>query len=147
MTDTPVAITVDTSVLIGAVKGDCPMALEVFERAMSGDLDLAVTTRVDYELTKTELPVPLAEFLKTRPVLGAPARWGVSKWGGGDTWAGPSSPNPSTDRIDSDHLEAHKASGRQFFVTCDKGRMLRFAEERGIVALSPTELLERLDKG
>jgi hypothetical protein len=138
-------ITVDTSVVIGADKGDCPMAQELFERARKGELDVAVTTRLEHELTKTVPTGELAEFLKTRPVLGAPARWGVSKWGGGDTWAGPSTPNPSNDQIDSDHLEAHKASGRQFFVTCEKGRVLKRAAERGISALSPSELLERLD--
>jgi hypothetical protein len=141
----PTTITVDTSVVIGAAKEDCPKARELFERARNGELDVAVTTRLENELTKTELAGELAEFLRTCPVLGAPARWGISKWGGGDTWAGPSTPNPSTDQIDSDHLEAHKASGRQVFVTCEKGRVLRWAKERGITALSPTELLEKLD--
>jgi hypothetical protein len=138
-------ITVDTSVVIGAVKGDCPMAGELFERARKGELDVAVTTRLEHELTKTEPVGELAEFLRTRPVVGAPFRWGVSKWDGGDTWAAPSSPNPSTDQIDSDHLEAHKASGRHFFVTCEKGRVLKWATERGITSVSPAQLLERLD--
>jgi hypothetical protein len=138
-------ITVDTSVVIGAVKGDCPMAAELFERARKGELDVAVSTRLGHELTKTEPAGELAEFLRTLPVVGAPFRWGVSKWDDGDTWAAPSTPNPSTDQIDSDHLEAHKASGRQFFVTCEKGRVLKWATERDITAVSPAQLLERLD--
>lgn len=45
--------------------------------------------------------------------------------------------------LDSDHLEAHRRSGRDVFVTSDV-TLLKAARERGFDAVTPEELISRL---
>jgi len=47
--------------------------------------------------------------------------------------------------MDSDHLEAYRLAGLDFFVTND-GDLLRAASARGIAAITPEQLLAQLDE-
>ena len=59
----------------------------LIDLAFRGCVDLAVTTRIELDIPNP----PLSDRIRELPQLGitsvgAPARWGVSTWGGGDVW-------------------------------------------------------------
>jgi predicted nucleic acid-binding protein len=146
-------VTVDTNVVVDALNGVRQAALDLFALARAGDLDVAFSTRLEHELQpKNTLEDVQALVARETPPLGTTGRYGSSTYGGGDTYAVPESVSLPTlqrvgklDAIDSDHLEAHRASGRDVFVTSDV-RLLKAARERGIDAATPEELLERVSQ-
>jgi predicted nucleic acid-binding protein len=131
---TPTA-TLDTNVVIDAVMGTRPAALALLRRGIAGKIDLAVTTRESYELTKSTPTGDLAAYLASLPVLPSPFVWGTSSWGE-DAWGPSSYARPTKNAIDADHLEAHRASGRNYFITSDRD-LLRLAERQRIAACTP----------
>lgn len=174
-----IRLTCDTSVVIDALEGTRPAAVELFARVRSGQLDVAFATRPQYELQRHTMDEVRA-LIGTLPMtLPTTARYDVSTYGGGDTYAtesASSGPNliPTSWRLDvarlgvdtllggdaadlsnptmaavgklgaldSDHLEAHRRSGRDVFVTSDE-RLLKAARERGFDAATPEELIAR----
>lgn len=146
----PLRVTCDTTVVIDALDGTRPAASELFSLARAGELDVAFSTRLEHELQRHTLADVQALVARATPALGTTARYGFSTYGGGDRYAVPESVSLPTlqrvgklDALDSDHLEAHRASGRAVFVTSD-GRLLKAARGRGIDANTPEELLERI---
>jgi hypothetical protein len=135
--------TVETSVVIGAIDGTDLAAVSLFGRAIQGEFDLAVTTRLWLELKKSEPSPELRAYLERIAPLGAPARLDVSSFGGGDYLSGP--PLVRGDNFDSDHVEAHLRSGRSYFITRDD-RQLRRARAAGVQALTPDAFLERFPR-
>lgn len=131
-------LTLDANVVIGALDASDPAALKLLERARDGDFDVAVTTRVPYEVTRQAIPEWIsALFVKP---LGTPARYGVSTWDGGDYWAGAEQAN--IEGLDGDHVEGHIRAGRDLFVTSDKPLLGRL-RARNIAALTPAEVLAK----
>lgn len=172
-------ITCDTSVVIDALDGTRPASIELFARARAGQLDIAFSTRLEYELHRHTLDEVRALVARDVTALGTTGRYGVSRYDTGDTYAADDSPQvlPATDwrlglgrlgvdtilggaaddistptlegigslkGIDSDHLEAHRRSGRDVFVTSDANQ-LKAARKRSLDAATPEELLARLD--
>lgn len=144
-------VTCDTTVAIDALNGTRPAALEVFAAARRGVIDLAFAARLSNEL-KTFTLDDLAQMLGNVPVL-LPSSWrldygalGIDTVLGGD--AGDIS-TPTMEGIgklralDSDHLEAHRRSGRDVFVTNDV-QLLHAASDLGFDAVTPEDLLQRI---
>jgi hypothetical protein len=102
-------LTCDTSVVIDALEGTRPAAVELFARVRSGQLDVAFATRLQYELQRHTMDEVRA-LIGTLPMtLPTTARYGVSTYGGGDTYAtelASSGPNliPTTWRLDAAQL-------------------------------------------
>ena len=141
MSDAAATATVDTSVVISAIDESDADSVELFRRAIRGDFDLAVTTRVWSELTKSEPSAGLRAYLERTAPIGAPARYGMSTYGGGDYWAGPQD-NAAGANMDGDHVAGHIRSGRAVFISRD-GRQLRRARKAGADAVTPSEFLAR----
>lgn len=146
-------LTVDTSVVIAASDDASSPSAELLRRARSGEFDVAVSTRVAFQLTRPLQDADLARYVEGLPKLGSPARWGdpadrrrsPSTYGGGDTYAAIPDARPNVSfgsKLDDDHLEAHRASGRDHFVTLDDGQRKR-ALKLGLSVLMPEELLAR----
>jgi hypothetical protein len=77
--------------VIAASEDVSSAAAQLFRRARAGDFDIAVSTRVPFQLTKPLADSDLATYIAGVRVLGSPARWGdatsgvsPSVWGGGD---------------------------------------------------------------
>jgi len=133
--------TVDTSVVIDAIEHTDPAAVALFERAIRGDFDLAVSTRLSVEMTKSRPSPDLRAYLERIAPLASPARWDVSTWDGGDYWADSSDVAAGND-FDGDHVAAHRRSGREFFITRDE-RQAKRARASGVTALTPIQFLQR----
>jgi hypothetical protein len=173
-------VTCDTTVVIDALEGTRPAAVELFAHARAGEIDVAFATRLQHELQRHTLD-EVRELVGVPPImLTTTGRYDVSTYGGGDTYGteiGPSElnliptswrlglahlgmdtflggapadvSNPTMDAVgklrtfDSDHLEAHRRSGRTVFVTSD-ATLLKAAHERGFDAITPEVLMTRL---
>ena len=137
-------ITVDTSVVIAAADKPQSAAARLFQRALKGEFDVAASSRLGYQLTKPISDSRLASFVSALPVLPTPGRYdGPSTYNGSDVWAGAPDPRPHVSmgsKLDDDHLEAHRLSGRDTFVTLDDGQ-LRRARTLGMSAATPEQLL------
>jgi hypothetical protein len=156
-------------VVIDALEGTRPAAVELFVRARAGIVDVAFSTRLEYELRRHTLDEVRALVSRTIAPLGSTGRYGASRYDDGDTYAADESPlmlpptawrlgfgqmgvdisTPTLQGIgslrglDSDHLEAHRRSGRDVFVTSDTDQ-LKAARQRSLNAATPEELLARL---
>lgn len=173
-------VTCDTTVVIDALEGTRPAAVELFVRVRAGQIDLAFATRLEYELHRHSLD-DVRALVGGRPMaLPTTGRYEFSTYDTGDTYgpeptsSGPNliptawrldvsqlgvdtllggAPadisNPTMDTVgklrglDSDHLEAHRRSGRDVFVTSDE-RLLKAAHERGFDAVTPEQLMAGL---
>lgn len=133
--------TVDTSSVIDAIDRTRPAAVALFRHAMLGRIDLAVSSRLNYEL-RSKATDRLAEFLRQMPVLASPGRWGVSIWGQ-DVYAPAGYNPPASQAMDADHVEAHRLSGRQYFITSDDGQRKR-AARAGVAAFTPESIIAKL---
>jgi len=144
-------LTLDTSAVIAAsdAKSD---AAQLFRRAKAGHFDLAVCTRVDFQLKKPIADPDLAAFVAAMPRLLSAGRYADTNdddfpqdtWGN-FVWAAEPEPRPRLSpgsRLDDDHLEAHQRSGRDHFVTLDDGQ-LRHGRKLGLDTLTPSEVLAR----
>lgn len=144
---------------------------EIVRLALSGVADIAITTRVEADLENDKDADRKAAFLKQIqmfPVVGTVARWGTSKWDGGDVYGGDDSERLADDiqKIvfpgglnkessnygnklnDIDHLVGHAINERDVFVTDDKAMLRKSVELKrapGIVVMSPAECLAFLN--
>lgn len=88
-------VTVDTNVVIDALERARPAAVEIFARARAGEIDIAFSTRLEYELQRHTLHEVHALIARDVGALGTTARYGFSTYGGGDTWAADPRPAPA----------------------------------------------------
>ena len=165
--------------VIDALEGTRPAAVGLFVRARAGIVDVAFSTRLEYELRRHTLDEVRALVSRDIAPLGSTGRYGASRYDDGDTYAADGSPlmlpptawrlgfgqlgvdtylggaagdisTPTLQGIgslrglDSDHLEAHRRSGRDLFVTSDTDQ-LKAARQRSLDAATPEELLARLE--
>jgi predicted nucleic acid-binding protein len=143
-------ITCDTNVVIDALDEARQAAVDLFAAARAGELDVAFSTRLEYELRKHTIDEVRALVARDAPPLDSTGRYGVSTYGGGDRYSDQESISLPTlervgklDALDSDHLESHRRAGRDVFITSD-ARLLKVARERAIDAATPEELLKRI---
>jgi hypothetical protein len=146
-------LTLDTSVVIAAAD-ETTEAAELLSRARAGDFDIAICTRVDFQLKRPIADTGLAAFIAELPRLLPPGRWAdpgndavpMDTWGN-FRWADkPDRRNVSIgSRLDDDHLEAHRMAGRDHFVTLDDGQLGR-GRWLGLSALTPAEVLARYSR-
>jgi hypothetical protein len=143
---------------------------ELFNLGLTHKVDLAVTTRVRADIDNDKDSERGGEILRRcamLPVVGSVARFGVTRFDGGDVWAGGNHLNleesiknilfPSlrkTDRRysnkinDIDHLVGHKINGRDVFITGDvniikKGDAL--CEQCGILVMNPKDAVAHIN--
>ena len=137
----------------------------LIDLAFRGCVDLAVTTRIALDIPNP----PLSDRIRELPQLGiksigAPGRWGVSTWGGGDVWGSDLfkethaliedqlegervAKRKRPDWRDWDHLHGHYLAGRDVFLTWDTGiigiaSVLR--AKLGITVMKPEQYLVTL---
>jgi hypothetical protein len=137
-TKTVPTATIETSVVIDAITGTRAAAVALVRLGMEGKVDLAVTTRLRYEL-KSKAVGDLASYLDQVPVLPSPGVYGISRYGE-DVYSGYA--RPKSHAIDADHIEAHRMSQRQYFVTCDRRQRNRARKKEGLWAFTPEEMME-----
>lgn len=155
-------ITLDNNCIINLFDANSPSATsveelnELMQLALSSDVEIAITTRVEADLENDKNDARRRELLgriKMFPVVGSIARIGTTKIGSGDVivgdtsaslsdeiqkilWPGglnPAARNFSNRQNDIDHLVGHKINDRDIFVTDDKD-ILRKA---GVLKVSP----------
>lgn len=166
-------ITLDTNCIINLFDASArtPTSVEPLNElvrlALSGQLDIAVTTRAEVDLRRDrneQRRTDMLRFLDLMPVVGTALRWDMSKWDSGDVWGSESdlqvaaelqrllSPGlQATDKrfanrvCDIDHLLGHLLNKRKVFVTDDRGILNKRAALRatfGLVVVSPRECLD-----
>lgn len=87
MTSVTLRITCDTSVVIDALDGTRAAAVELFARARAGEIDVAFSTRLGYELRKHTLDEVRALVARNIEPLGTSGRYRVSRYDEGDTYS------------------------------------------------------------
>jgi hypothetical protein len=143
---------------------------ELVRYALSGVIELCITTRVEVDLERDKDDERRAEMLKAInmiPVVGTIARWDASKWDSGDVMADPKLEKlvdevqrivfpgltPESSRYankiaDIDHLVGHALSERDVFVTDDRDILRRYTQLRdflGMLVMNPAECLKFVD--
>lgn len=177
MTISRTTITLDTNCIINLFDGTSRTSTSVseladlFRHALSGKIEIAVTTRVEADLLQDrniERQAGMLRHLAMLPVNGTVGRWDTSKWDGGDIYVGDDEiaeinkiqkilfPDLSPDdkryvnKInDVDHLFGHHFSHRDIFVTDDrdirrKGDQLQ--AEFGLVVMIPSECITHINR-
>lgn len=143
---------------------------EILRYGLEGDVNIAVTTRVEADVDKDKDALRKSELTKRLtifPVIGTIGRFDTSTYGGGDVFAGEehivlerslkemifpglseSDPHYGNKINDIDHLIGHKINNRDIFITDDK-QILKKAETlkatQDIVIMSPAKALEYLN--
>lgn len=168
----------DTNAIIYAFDEKHETAVELEEvhsiirHALGGRVNLALTTAMSRDLENDpddERRAKVLNAVAMFPAIGAPARLGVTRLGGGDVLGSdneaevatrierivfPTGIDPDSRRWknkanDVDHLVAHWRAGRDIFVTTD-GPILRRAEaledELGIRVMSPATALDLVER-
>ena len=170
-------ITLDTNCIINLLDTATTTATSSTElaalirAALSGEAEIAITTRVEADMLKDKDAKRRAEMLQHLemfPVIGSVARFDTSKWDSEDAYADGHiarlaedltkvlfpALNPGDKRYgnklnDVDHLVGHVVNRRDIFVT-DDNDMLRKAEtlkrSPGIVVMSPADCLAYLNQ-
>jgi len=171
-----IKLTLDTNCIINLLDYKSESAISVDELAeilrygLEGDVNIAITTRVDDDVKKDKDQDRKNEILKRIsmfPVVGTVARYDVSKFDSGDVWAGGEHleledeikkiifPNLKKDDLhygnkinDIDHLIGHKINKRDIFITDDQ-QILKKAETLkasvGIEVMDPKKALEYIN--
>lgn len=171
-----IKLTLDTNCIINLLDIKSESAISVDELAeiirygLEGDVNIAITTRVDSDVSKDKDENRKTEMLKRVsmfPVIGTVARLDVSKFDSGDVWTGEdhtkleeelkkiifpglksNHPHYSNKINDIDHLIGHKINKRDIFVTDDQ-QILRKAEilksSLDIEVLDPKKALEYIN--
>lgn len=171
-------LTLDTNSIIYAFdeKHETPVQLDevhaIISHALGGKVNLALTTAMSRDLegdTDDERRAKLLNAVSMFPAIGAPARYGVTRFDAGDVLASdaeaevgqrvesivfPASIGTDSKRWknkanDVDHLVAHWRERRDAFVTTD-APILRRAEalqgELGIRVLAPVDALDLVER-
>ena len=171
-----IKLTLDTNCIINLLDYKSESAISVNELAeiirygLEGDVNIAITTRVDSDVSKDKDQDRKAEILKRVsmfPVIGTVARLDVSKFDSGDVWVGEEhtkleeelkkiifpglksdDPHYSNKINDVDHLIGHKINKRDIFVTDDQ-QILKKAEtlksSLDIEVMDPKKALEYIN--
>lgn len=169
-------LTLDTNCVINLLDYKSESAIsveeltEILRYGLDGDVNIAITTRVESDFDKDkdeERKIELLKRILMFPVIGTVARFGVSNFGSGDVWAGEDHGNlenelkniifPGLNKEDAhfsnkindiDHLIGHKINKRDIFVTDDQ-QILKKAEtlesSLGIKVMDPKKALEYLN--
>ncbi|MGV8955474.1 MAG: hypothetical protein ACOH2M_30545 [Cypionkella sp.] len=138
--------------------------------AMSGAVNLAITTRVEVDFGRDkdhERRAEMMHHIAMLPVVGTVVRLDQSRLDGADILVGPRHQSLLTEvkgivfpglkpesgkyankLADIDHLVGHKLAGRDVFVTDDRGILRRYQQLRdgvGILVMSPAEAVQFVD--
>lgn len=171
-----IKLTFDTNCIINLLDYKSGSAISVDELAeiirygLEGDVNIAITTRVDSDVSKDKDQDRKSEMLKRIsmfPIIGTVARLDTSKFDSGDVWAGEEhkaleeelkkiifpglkndDPRYSNKINDIDHIIGHKINNRDIFVTDDQ-QILKKAETLkssvGIEVMNPKKVLEYIN--
>lgn len=171
-----IKLTLDTNCIINLLDYKSNSAISVDELAeiirygLEGDVNIAITTRVDSDISKDKDKNRKSEILKRIsmfPTIGTIARFNISKFDSGDVWASEEhkaledelkkiifpgfkrdDPHYSNKINDIDHLIGHKINQRDIFVTDDQ-QILKKAEtlksSAGIKVMDPKKALEYIN--
>ncbi len=171
-----IKLTLDTNCIINLLDYKSVSAIsvdeltEIIRYALEGDVNIAITTRVDSDVSKDKDQDRKSEILKRIsifPVIGTVARADVSKLDGGDVLAGQEhskleeeikgiifpglksdDPHFGNKLNDIDHLIGHKINKRDIFITDDK-QILKKAEtlrsSLSIEVMDPRQALEYIN--
>lgn len=170
-----IKITFDTNCIINLLDTSSTTAIsvdelqEIMRYAMEGAVNIAITTRVDYDLSKDKDKKRKEKLLKQIsmfPTIAAGARWDMSTWDSGDFWTDEKHEKltfevqnilfPSlakddkhyTNKLsDVDHLVSHILEKRNIFVTDDTGILKKAAvlnQKFSLVVLTPKQCLEKI---
>jgi hypothetical protein len=171
-----IKLTLDTNCVINLLDYQSDSAIsvdelsEIIRYGLEGDVNIAITTRVDSDVSRDSNHDRKNEILKRIsifPVVGTVARFNISKFDRGDVWAGEEHqvledeikkiifPNLQkedkhySNKInDIDHLIGHKINQRDIFITDDK-QILKKAEtlesSMGIKVMNPKSALEYIN--
>lgn len=171
-----IKLTLDTNCIINLLDYQSESAISVDELAeilrygLEGDVNIAITTRVDSDVSKDKNQDRKNEILKRIsmfPIIGSVARLDISKLDSGDVLSGKEHQSledeikkivfPNLKKDDShysnkindvDHLIGHKINQRDVFVTDDQ-QILKKAETLessiGIKVMDPKKALEYIN--
>ncbi len=171
-----IKLTFDTNCIINLLDYKSESAISVDELAeiirygLEGDVNIAITTRVDSDVSKDKDQDRKSEMLKRIsmfPTIGTVARLDTSKFDSGDVWAGKEhqaleeelkkiifpglksdDPHYGNKINDIDHLIGHKINRRDVFVTDDQ-QILKKAETLkssvNIEVMCPKKALEYIN--
>ncbi len=171
-----IKLTFDTNCIINLLDYNSGSAISVDELAeiirygLEGDVNIAITTRVDSDVGKDKDQGRKNEILKRIsmfPTIGTVARLDTSKFDGGDVLGGEEhnsleeelkkiifpglkndDPHYGNKINDIDHLIGHKINNRDIFVTDDQ-QILKKAETLkssvGIEVMDPKQVLEYIN--
>lgn len=171
-----IKLTLDTNCIINLLDYKSESAIsvdeltEVIRYGLDGDVNIAITTRVESDVSKDkdqERKNEIIRRISMFPVVGTVARWDTTKWDSGDVWGGEEhqalenelkniifpglkedDPHYTNKINDIDHLIGHKINKRDIFVTDDK-QILKKAEtlklSQGIEVMDPKKALEYLN--
>ena len=164
--DHVVRVTLDTNIpqALWRDKDNAGVARQLIAVADDGRIDLAVTTRIEYD---TPDP-PFSEHVRDLPdlgvkTIGAPFTWNVSSWNGSDFWASERDVKleeqirsalskrrmKMPEDADFDHIFGHCAAERDVFLTWDKP-VLRaaalFRDKLGVRIVKPEDFIADLGR-
>ncbi len=175
--DDKLKLTLDTNCVINLFDHNSKTATSLQELSslirygLSGQVEIAVTTRVEADVLKDKDASRSAEilrFLDLLPIVGSIGRFDKSKWGTGDVFSddrlsrlradiqqivfpglSPSDKRHGNKVNDIDHLVGHMLNRRDIFVTDDTDILRRRNQLKagpGIVVMSPADCLKYVDE-
>ncbi len=170
-------ITLDANCIINLLDYSSPTATSVdflsalVKHSHLRNIDIAITTRVEVDINSDkdkERSASIIQRIGQFPVIGTVARYGVSKYGNGDVYAGGKGKEIGDElkRVifpglslgekrfknkinDIDHLVGHIINERDIFVTDDKGILGKnktLKSSLGLVVMSPEACLEYIER-
>lgn len=169
-----IKLTLDTNCIINLLdyKSESATSVdelsEIINYALEGNVNVAITTRVEKDFEKdkdTDRKKKLLKRLSMFTTIGSVARFGSTKLDNGDVWGDSEHkeledeltkiifPGLSTEEIDNkindvDHLIGHKINERDIFVTDDKPILKKSEQLKNtldISVMNPEQVLEYLD--
>ena len=168
-------ITLDTNCLINLFgQSETATSLQALSTliryGLSGQVEVAATTRVEEDISNDKNPERRAEmlrFLELLPIIGSIGRFDISKWDRGDVFSDERLERlhaecqqivfPGLSKADKryrnkindiDHIVGHVLNRRDIFVTDDNGILRRREQLKngpGVIVMLPAECLEYVD--
>lgn len=171
-------ITLDNNCVINLLdyKAQSPTSVDalksLFQMALSNKVDIAITTRVEADLSNDkneDRRLAMVKTLELFPIIGTVGRVGLSRIGSGDfivdykvinlsdelqkiIFPGGLDKSSATyiNKVnDLDHIIGHMTHGRDIFVTDDKGilrKQNQLKESPGVLVMSPESCLKFIDE-